>query len=798
VTSTGYPIEWEADVLLRDGHPVRLRPIGPDDAEALRRFHAALSAQSIYYRFFSAKPQLTDKDVAYFTNVDHRSRVALVALDRDEIIGVGRFDVLGDGSAEVAFNIRDAVQGRGLGSILLEHLAAAAHDVGVTRFVAEVLPNNTRMLATFREAGYELEQHREEDVIAVSFAIEPTEASVAVMAARELRAEARSMSRLLRPQSVAIVGASRSPGGLGHALLQHVVDAGFAGRLVAVHPEVDEIAGVRCVRSLADAGGEIDIAVVVVPAESVAGVIEDAGSADVRGLIIVSGGFGEEGPEGLLEQARIVSASRRAGMRVVGPNALGLINTDAGIRLNASLVPRMPLAGRVGFFCQSGALGSSILDRLRVRGVGLSTFVSAGNRADVSGNDLLQYWREDDATDVVLLYLESIGNARKFARLVHRTAYAKPVVMVRTGGSGHAHPLGHAVASTDLSQFAVDQILSDCGLILVDSVDELIDVGRIAATQPLPTGRAVRVIGNSDSLAVLAVNAMAGTGLASAGAPVTFARTESVDGQAGAVRVALADPEVGAVLVLHATPVEDLGDDDLLHMLESLAVDRTATKPVVAVMSSGLGAGNPQGLPVFEDVEDAVQALASVAWLARWRAADVLNSVRPRVPDEGQSDPPALVPGTVGGEAAARLVDGTGMPRIALDLDAAGSIGLVARLADDPLFGPVVMVGLDDPVAEALDDRAHRLAPVSPTGARAMLESLRSWPVLEHQLGEEALTSLAHAVSGLSCLHVRRRGITHADLRHASVGEGGNLTVGDISVTVSAAAIVADPAARRM
>ncbi|MCX6433505.1 MAG: GNAT family N-acetyltransferase, partial [Actinobacteria bacterium] len=265
MTDHGYPLEWEADVLLRDGHPVRLRPIGPADADRLRRFHSSLSAQTVYFRFFSAKPELSDADVEYFTHVDHVSRVALVVLDHGEICGVGRFDALGDGSAEIAFLIRDDLQGLGLGSILLEHLAAAARERDITRFVAEVLPANSRMLATFREAGYVLSQHREEDVIAVSFEIEPTTSSTAVTAGREHRAEARSVQRLLQPRSVAVVGASRTRGALGHLLLENIVAGGFTGDLVAVHPIADTIAGVRCVRSLADAGAEIDVAVVVVP-----------------------------------------------------------------------------------------------------------------------------------------------------------------------------------------------------------------------------------------------------------------------------------------------------------------------------------------------------------------------------------------------------------------------------------------------------------------------------------------------------------------------------------------------------
>ena len=610
-------------MLLRDGRPVHLRPITPADGPALRQFHGTLSARSVYFRFFAAKPELTDQDVEYFTRVDYRDRVALVAVDRARIVGVGRFDALGDGSAEVAIIIRDDCQGLGLGSILLEHLAEAARERGITRFVAEVLPANTRMLATFREAGYVVSAHREEDVIAVSFDIEPTADSRAVTAAREHRAEARSVQRLLHPRSVAVVGASRHPGGLGHQILVDLVDAGFTGEVVAVHPEVDEIAGVPCVRSLVDVGHEIDLVVVVVRAEAVAAVIGEAGQIGAHGLVIVSGGFGEAGEAGLARQAEVVGIAHATGIRVVGPNALGLINTDPAVRLNASLVRRMPRAGRVGFFSQSGALGSAILDRLETKGLGISTFVSAGNRADVSGNDLLQYWQDDASTDLVLLYVESMGNARKFARIVHGLAQDKPVVMVRSGGAEHTHPLGHAVERTTLTQRGVDQILADCGLIVVDDIDELIDVGRVCVGQPLPSGPGVGVVGNSDALAVMAANAMGRTGLISANPAITFPRGVGAAEFERAVHAAMDDPAVGSVLAIYVPAVEGDADEEIRAALVSCRICAGEhPKPVVAVMPGAVLRPADAGLAVFADVEDAVRALAAVAWLARWREYD--------------------------------------------------------------------------------------------------------------------------------------------------------------------------------
>ena len=513
VSDPGYPQAWEADVLLRDGHPIHLRPITPDDGDALRAFHACLSARTVYFRFFSAKPELTDADVEYFTHVDHESRVALVALDRDDIIGVGRFDALGDGRAEVAFLIRDDMQGLGLGSMLLEHLAAAARERGVARFVAEVLPANSRMLSTFREAGYVLTQQREDDVIAVGFDIEPTAASLAVMSAREHRAEARSMERMLRPQSVAVVGASRDRHGLGSLILRNLVDGGFRGRLVAVHRGGRaRSSGVPCVGSLA----------------------ERRRTGRPRGGGRPGGGGARRARRCRRRRRSTASSSCRAaselqgqhwsrrctgtGMRLVGPNALGLINTDPEVRLNASLVPAMPARGRVGFFCQSGALGQ--LDPRAVRRSGASASRPSCRPATAPTSPATtscSTGRRIPRTDLVLLHLESIGNARKFARLVHRLARSKPVVMVRSGGAEQAHPLGHAVARNGPlpagGRPGPRRLRPDRRR--QRRPDDRRRPASPSARRCRPTD-GVAVIGNSDALAVLAVNAIARNGLAPA------------------------------------------------------------------------------------------------------------------------------------------------------------------------------------------------------------------------------------------------------------------------------------------
>ncbi|MHB1211683.1 MAG: GNAT family N-acetyltransferase [Candidatus Nanopelagicales bacterium] len=788
--AAGYPVGWEADVLLRDGRPVHLRPMAPGDADRLRAFHASLSDRTVYFRFFSAKPTLTDEEVARFTQVDHRDRVALAALDGGELVGVGRYDAVGDGLAEVAFVIRDDMQGRGLGSVLLEHLAAAARECGLTRFTAEVLPQNGRMLATFRQAGFALDQRREDDVIALAFDIEPTASSREVMAAREQRADARSVHRLLHPGTVAVVGAGRAPGGLGHALLGNLVRGGFRGRLIAVHREVDEILGVPCVRSLAEVDGAVDLCVVVVPAPDVRTVIEQAAAAGAHGVVVVSGGFADAGGDGPRLQQDLVELVRGAGMRLVGPNALGLINTDPEVRLNASLVHRMPRTGAVGFFSQSGALGGSILDRLEGRGLGVSTFVSAGNRADISGNDVLQYWLDDDATSVVLLHLETIGNPRKFARLVRRAAARKPVLMVRAGGAEARHPGGHAVRSTALSQRAVDQVMGAAGLVLVDGIDQLLDAAMVFAGGLLPGRSGVAIVGNSDALSVMAANAADRHGLPLDGEPVTFARQEPA--VAYRAEIGRAQATAGAVIAIHVPPIERPGDAEVREALRASADGI----PLVAVMPGG-GVGI-HGVPVFRDVEAAVAALAAARRLAEWRWAQV----REPAAGDGQAPAPDL-PGP-GVHADDAVLDLLGQAQVAMRMAVSAGLGWRIQVRDDPLFGAVVRVGIDDAVAEVLDDAAYRIAPVDRAEAAAMLASVAARDAAIGDLagGERArfLAALAAVVSEASILGADTSARVEVDLRDVrpDAGAGKGLTVGSAWASVAPRPHALDPAARRL
>jgi acyl-CoA synthetase (NDP forming)/RimJ/RimL family protein N-acetyltransferase len=624
-----YPAHWEADVLLLDGIPARLRPIVPSDAGRLVEFYARVSPESKYYRFFAPYPVLSDRDVERFTTVDHHDRVAFVVTQGSDIIAVGRFDRLADDSAEIAFLVEDAHQGRGLAQLLLEHLSEAGRETGVQRFVAEVLPDNARMIQTFYDAGYRVSGGFEDGVLRLVFPIQPTDTAVEVMRSRERRAEARSIARFFRARHVAVIGASRRADTIGATLVRNLVLGGFTGRVYVVNSAAQAVAGMPAYASVQDIGDEVDLAIVAVPAEAVTDVVLDCAAKGVHGLVVISSGFAETGGDGRKRQRHLVGLARSYGLRLVGPNCLGVINTHPEYSLNASLSPVMPPSGRVGFFCQSGALGVAILESVARRGLGLSTFVSAGNRGDVSGNDLLQYWDSDEDTEVVLLYLESIGNPRKFSRIARRVARTKPIVAVKSGRTTQGVPVGHRVRSTAAPQAAVDAMFRQAGVIQVETLDEMFDVAQVLAHQPLPAGNRVGIVGNSDALGLLAADAAVASGL-----QVTCSVALGSEAQAEEFEAALDDvfdrEDVDAVVAVFIPPLNTTGEQ-VANVLA--VVGEQSDKPLVSTFlgTEGVpellrvpgvdGTAGRGSVPSYAAPEAAVRALARVVGYAEWRAS---------------------------------------------------------------------------------------------------------------------------------------------------------------------------------
>ncbi len=644
-----YPAQWESDVVLADGGTVRLRPVRPDDDARLLALYEALSDESIYLRFFSPVPRPTAAQLERLTNVDYVNNMAMVAQLGDELVAIARYDRTGPDEAEVAFTVRDDQQGRGLGTLLLEHLAVVARANGVHTFVADTLPSNTRMLGVLKDAGWTAQRSFVDGTVQVRFAIDPTATSVAAVEAREARAEAASIVRLLSPRSVAVVGASRKAGTIGNAVFRNLLSYGFQGPVYPVNPSSLSVAGVRAYPTVLDVPDAVDVAIIVVPAALVGEVVEQCAQKRVHGLVIISAGFAERGADGRTAQQALIATARRNGMRIIGPNCLGVVNTAPDVRLNATFAPAPPVPGHVGFLSQSGGLGIELMARAGALGIGISEFVSVGNKADVSGNDLLQHWETDPNTQVILFYLESFGNPRKFARLARRIAREKPIVAVKSGrtaaGSRAASSHTAALASPDV---AVDALFRQTGVIRVDLLEELLDTAQVLSSQPLPPGKRVAIVSNAGGPGILAADACAGAGLdvselsdgtqdalrafvahdASVRNPIDLVAAATAGDYERALRVVLADDTIDAALVIFAPPLVTRAVD-VARAIAAAARD-AGPKPVIACFLGREGVPDElrgdeehRTIPSFAFPEAAAHALGRAADLAEWRRQPV-------------------------------------------------------------------------------------------------------------------------------------------------------------------------------
>jgi acyl-CoA synthetase (NDP forming)/RimJ/RimL family protein N-acetyltransferase len=612
----GYPREWEADILLADGGVAHLRPIRPSDADRLVAFYDRVSPESKYLRFFVPYPRLTDRDVKRFTEVDYVDRVAFIVTLGEAMIAVGRYDRIEDDHAEVSFLIEDAHQGRGIAQLLLEHLAQAARERGITRFVAEVLPENRRMAKVFADAGYRVSKGMEDGVLAVEFPILPTDTSVGVMERREHRAESASVRRLLNPQRIVVYG----PGDRVQNLINSIVAGGFGGEVVAVSTDGAQVVGAPNAASIAAVPGELDLAIVSVPTNQLGAVVIESAHTGAHGMVVLTGTDYAPG-----DNLKIINLARAYGVRALGPDALGIINTSRTARLNATPGP-MPRPGGVGLFCQSAAVGVALLNHAVHQDVGLCSFISTGDYADVTANDVMQYWGDDEATRVCLLTLDSIGNPRKFSRITRQLARQKPVVVFAPGRTRRADHVGVRGGLGHAPEEAVDALFRQAGIMVVHHRSDMIDIAKIAARQPLPSGPRVRIITNSLPLAHQMVQKMDSVGLLRDPQPELLGAEAGPDAFELAARQALADERYDSV-VCAAVNAFDQGTEEIILILENVAAD--ARKPLIGVfldfhpplMSSG-DPDSPGMLPRFDGSVDAIQALSALTSYAEWRDRD--------------------------------------------------------------------------------------------------------------------------------------------------------------------------------
>ena len=631
------------DVILRDGTTLRLRPPRHDDADGLLSFFSGLSERSRYLRFHGI-PSLRPELVEPLLEPDWEERGALLGTftndGRDEVVAVANYVRLRDPAlAEAAFAVADAYQRRGVGTRLLEQLARRAAGVGVERFLAEVMADNRDMLGVFEAAGFELTRELLGGEVEVEFPIASTERFEARVAERDHIAVTASLRPFFGPRSVAVIGASRRRGSIGGELYRNILAGDFAGASYPVNRDGEPVAGVRGYRSIDEIPDEVDLAVICVPAAHVLASAEQALRRGVRALVVISAGFAETGSDGAELQEQLLALVRAHGARLIGPNCLGIAVSVCG--LNATFAGRSAKPGNIGFSSQSGALGLALLEAAETRGLGLTSFVSIGNKADVSSNDLLEWWEDDSTTEAILLYVESFGNPRRFGKLARRVARRKPILALKSGtsASGQRAASSHTAALAG-SEAAVDALFHQAGVIRAGTLEELVDVATLLASQPRLGGRSIAILTNAGGLGILCADACDAAGLvipalsdqtvaalhgelapeASLENPVDMLGGATAESYAAVLPHLLADTRIDAVVVLFV-PAVSATADAVAAAVERVVRDADAGKPVLAVVMSADGIPDVlRSGPVaaFSYPESAARALGRAAERAEW------------------------------------------------------------------------------------------------------------------------------------------------------------------------------------
>lgn len=627
------------DVILREGSTMRLSPPTFEDRDAIMALIRRLSPTSLYHRYHGL-PVVDDRLIAGYLDADGQARGALIGARDGLVVAMGTYDRLRHPDmAEVAFMVDDPLHGRGIGTRLLEQLAEMAAGVGIRRFVAEVSADNDRMLEVFNEAGFDVVRRLDCATVELVFPIAITDTFQERVDRRDHSATVASLTHLFHPRAVAVFGASAEPGKIGHAVVRNLLDAGFPGAVHPLNRQGDPVAGIHGLRSATQLPASVDLGVICVPAEHVVRVADEALRAGVRALCVISAGFAEAGAAGRARQDELLERVRMHGARLLGPNCLGVAVPEA--RLNATFAAHAFPQGSIGFSSQSGAIGLALLDRMAERGLGLSSFVSVGNKADISTNDLLEYWEDDDATRLALLYVESFGNPRKFARVARRVARHKPVLAMKSGtGAAGARAAGSHTAAIAGSDAAVDALFREAGVLRVQTLGEVLDLASLLASHPLPAGNRVGVVTNAGGLGILCADACERAGLdlpsiseeTRAGLasvlPGESALTNPVDmlGSATArhyretLPLLLADPALDALIAIYAPAA--VSDAD--QVAEAIAASAEGSgKPVLAVVMTR--DGNPAAFarpssPVasFMYPESAAAALGRAAERTAW------------------------------------------------------------------------------------------------------------------------------------------------------------------------------------
>jgi len=731
--TVGITRDFSRDVLLRDGLMLRLRSAHTSDRQALIDMFSRCSTQTIRYRFLHLVKALPSELLDQITAESDLGTVALVvaqgAPPAERILAVGLYSVLKEtpNVAEVSFLVEDAMQRRGIGTILLDTMAELARNSGISRFSADVMADNRTMLSVFRKAGYGVSATTHYGVTHLEFPIERSEVAEARAEAQEAEAERASLKFVFEPRSVAVIGASRSPSSVGGALFRNLVNWSFGGTVYPVNPNAKSVGGVKAYSSVSVLPEPPELAFIVVPAREVLPAARECAASGVRALCVISSGFAESGPDGAAAQQELLDISRSSGMRVVGPNCMGLVNSSPAIRLLGTFAPARPPAGNVAMSSQSGALGLALMDQATDLGLGISSFISVGNKADVSGNDLIQYWEADEATDVILLYMESFGNPRKFARLARRVSRRKPIVAVKAGrtkaGVRAASSHTAALASSDR---AASALFEQAGIIRVDTLSDFFFVARLLAGQPAPRGRRVAILTNGGGPGILAADAADAAGLeipalsdstqarlrrivpsiASVSNPVDLTAAAGPAHYRACFEVLCDDPDIDAIVVIFIPPLITPSAEVAREISESIAARPELPKTIVAVFLDAASKVNSISagritVPVYQFPEGAMAALGAAARYGTWRDQPAGRIVDIAV---DQNVVKQLLEGKEAGwlpqEDVAALLGAAGIPVIRAKSVSSPEQAAAAAAA---VGGPVAMKVLTPPVLHKAD-----------------------------------------------------------------------------------------------
>jgi len=655
----------DIDAVLRDGSSVRIRASHPADEPAIAAFITGLSEGSRRLRFRSEDVDI-QATARHWSGIDCEDCCVLAVLG-GEVVGQASYERLADDRALVAFTVTDSFQGRGLGTLLLKRLAEAADEDGVAVFEAEVLAENDKMLELFRDSGFGVTMKSEPGLVRVEFATSLTPEAQARFEAREQVAAMNAVRGMLAPRSVAVIGAGRKRKTIGGEVFHNLMDGGFNGPVYPVNPGAEVVQSVRAYKSILDIPGPVDLAVIVVPAKLTLQAARECAEKGVHGMVVITAGFGETGPAGKELQKELLAIAREAGIRVIGPNCMGVINTHDDVRMNATFSPNAPIQGNVGFLSQSGALGLAVIEYANTLNLGLSTFISVGNKADLSGNDFIQYWAEDPATDVIALYLESLGNPRKFARITRRVGRQKPILAVKSGRSsaGARATSSHTGALLGASDVTVDALFKQAGVIRTDTLGEFFDVATLLANQPRPKGNRVAILTNGGGPGILCADACEADGLivpqvpdelkaklaeflpADAGLnnPVDMIAAAPGESYRKALKMLAEWDGIDAVIILYV-PVLVTNSEEIAAGVRAAALEIERDIPLLSVFLSSKGTPDTlrtEGLsiPSYPFPEDAARALAHAVRYGIW--AETPEGVVPQYDDLRTSDAKALV-----------------------------------------------------------------------------------------------------------------------------------------------------------